>query len=410
MGETPMTRGGLSPVPGRPTRGMAECLLGSSEASILRYHQARQAPWRVPNHSGGGRPTSGSEYGAVCEGEGPGEMRNRERFRRVLSLQPVDRLPIIEWASWWNQTMDRWHQEELPAELASAFEIRRYLGLDDVQQCWIPAVGPGAPAPASHGAGLVADEREYEELLPCLYPEQPGFDAQTIAQWGAAQQAGDLVVWITLDGFFWFPRKLFGIQRHLYAFYDQPELMHRINRDLAEYNLHVLERFCEICVPDFMTVAEDMSYNHGPMISKDLFDEFVGPYYRELVPKLRERGIVVFVDTDGDVTDLVPWMLAVGVQGFLPLERMAGVDVNQLRRDHPDLRMIGAFDKTTMHLGEERMRREFERLLPVMRSGGYIPSVDHQTPPEVSLQDYRLYLRLLREYAELGVTTSSDPS
>ena len=28
------------------------------------------------------------------------------------------------------------------------------------------------------------------------------------------------------------------------------------------------------------------------------------------------------------------------------------------------------------------------RLLPVIRTGGFIPSVDHQTPPAVSLEDY----------------------
>jgi len=176
--------------------------------------------------------------------------------------------------------------------------------------------------------------------------------------------------------------------------------MHRINRDLLAYSLRLLEQFCALCVPDFMTFAEDMSYNHGPMISRELFDEFMAPYYREITPRLHERGTTVFIDTDGDVTTLVPWLEGVGVQGFLPLERMAGVDVNQLRRDHPQLRMIGAFDKTVMHRGEARIRQEFQRLLPVMRSGGYIASVDHQTPPEVSLQDYQLYLRLLREYAE----------
>ena len=35
-----------------------------------------------------------------------------------------------------------------------------------------------------------------------------------------------------------------------------------------------------------MTFAEDMSYNHGPMLSKALFDEFLAPYYRRLVPRL----------------------------------------------------------------------------------------------------------------------------
>ena len=46
------------------------------------------------------------------------------------------------------------------------------------------------------------------------------------------------------------------------------------------------------------------------------------------------------------------------------------------------------------------MREEFEQLLPAMKSGGYIPSVDHQTPPDVSMEQYRIYVRLLREYAE----------
>ena len=60
--------------------------------------------------------------------------------------------------------------------------------------------------------------------------------------------------------------------------------------------------------------------------------------------------------------------------------------------------MIGAFDKTVMHLGADAMRKEFERIFPVMCSGGYIPSVDHQTPPEVSLENYRCYVSLLKEY------------
>jgi hypothetical protein len=54
-----------------------------------------------------------------------------------------------------------------------------------------------------------------------------------------------------------------------------------------------------------------------------------------------------------------------------------------------------------MHLGEAAMRAEFERLVPIMRTGGCIPSVDHQTPPAVSIDDYRLYLRLLDEYTSL---------
>jgi hypothetical protein len=221
-----------------------------------------------------------------------------------------------------------------------------------------------------------------------------------MAAWAERQRRGEAVVWCTLEGFFWFPRTLMGFNKLMLAFYDQPELLHEINRDLLRFNLGLLDKILQVCVPTFVTIAEDMSYNHGPMISKPTFDQFIAPYYRQLVPRLRERGIMPFIDTDGDITLLVPWFEELGVEGFLPLERQAGVDGMRLRERYPRLRMIGHFDKMTMTRGEAAMRGEFERLVPLMKTGGFIPSVDHQTPPGVSLAEYRVYLRLLSEYTE----------
>ena len=134
------------------------------------------------------------------------------------------------------------------------------------------------------------------------------------------------------------------------------------------------------------------------MISRELCERFLAPWYRQIVPPLKAAGIRVLVDSDGDVTELVDWMLALGVEGFLPLERQAGVDVGELRRRWPKLLMLGAFDKMVMHRGERAIREEFDRLLPVAAAGGFVPSVDHQTPPGVSLQQYREYLVIFREF------------
>ena len=67
--------------------------------------------------------------------------------------------------------------------------------------------------------------------------------------------------------------------------------------------------------------------------------------------------------------------------------------------------VVYACDKIRVKRGKWRvaMRKEFERLLPVMRQGGFVPSVDHQTPPGVSLENYRIYLKLLKEYSEKAV-------
>jgi hypothetical protein len=179
-------------------------------------------------------------------------------------------------------------------------------------------------------------------------------------------------------------------------------LIHQINQDLMEYNLKILDQLEGVCRPTFATIAEDMSYNHGPMISEKTYQDFITPYYRRIVPRLQEMGAMILVDTDGDVTRMVPWLMREGIHGVLPLERQAGVDGMKLREEFPTLRMVGHFDKMTMNHGEAAMRTEFERLRPLIASGGFIPSVDHQTPPGVSLDQYRVFRRLLDEYTTVG--------
>ena len=327
-------------------------------------------------------------------------MNHVERFRAVMNFQPVDRLPVWEWAMWWDKTIERWHGEGLPRELTfdRVFEIARWFGLDPYQQFWFSTTQPTIEATQHHVEGDVAGMDDYRRVKPRLYPDHSRA-IESMRPWGERQKRGEAVVWATLEGFFWFPRTLMDIEKLSYAFYDEPELVHAINGDLLEFNIGLVRRMATVCPPTFLTLAEDMSYNLGPMISQAVFEEFCAPYYRRLMEVLNEHGIILIVDTDGDVPRLVPWLQAVGVAGVLPIERQAGVDGMALRRQFPGLRMVGHFDKMVMNRGEEAIRAEFERIRPLMRTGGFIPSVDHQTPPGVSLEQYRVYLRLLAEYA-----------
>lgn len=326
-------------------------------------------------------------------------MRNAERFEALLNGRTdIDRTPVIEWASWWHLTQQAWEEQGIPK--MDGWGLCNHWGHDKLKQFWLPTMESGCPRPRRHGGGLIENEQDYEEIKPYLFTDKLLDDIDTqLKTWVQEHGDEDIACWFSLDGYFWFPRSLFGIEGHLYAFYDEPELMLRINEDLTVYHENCLDVLYSHIQPCFMTLAEDMSYNLGPMISKDCYDEFMLPFYKRLVPQIKQRGTRVLIDTDGQVEPLIPWFLEGGIEGILPLERRAGVDVNRIREKFPELIMVGAFDKTVMHDGEEAMRREFERLLPAIRSGRYIPSVDHQTPPDVTVEDYRIYMKLLREYA-----------
>ncbi len=327
-------------------------------------------------------------------------MNPRERFLNTLNFQPLsDRLPMVEWAAWWDQTIERWKGEGLPQDITLDESLDAF-GLDKLYCIGAGGISAACPQPVSHGAGIISNEADYEAMLPCLYTEQTIEDIlHSALELKERHARGEVIIRLWLDGFFWHPRQLLGIQRHLYSFYDQPDLLRRINRDLAEFNLRIIHRLFPILLPDMVGFAEDMSYNHGPMLSLRAFREFLEPYYRMVIPEIKRNGVRVLIDSDGDITSMIPWMLEAGIEGVYPLERQAGVDIARIRRLYPRFLMMGGYDKMVMPQGEEAMRGEFERLLPVMQSGGYIPSVDHQTPPGVSLEDYRTYIRLFEEYA-----------
>ncbi len=339
-------------------------------------------------------------------------MTPRERLQCIFNGEmPDDRLPVIEWAGWWDKTVENWEEQGLPRELGRV-GIYDYFGMDRNYQFWLQHSTPELTKPVCHGAPRINNIGEYREARRngWILPDAIGPIKDRLEKAAQLQQEGH-ITWFTMDGFFWWPRVLLGIEPHLYSFYDEPELYHEICEDLVNWQLRTLEQLTAILTPDFMTFAEDMSYNNGPMLSEDIFNEFMKPYYRRIIPELKKRRIKVIVDSDGDISKMVPWLIGAGIEGILPLERQAGVDIVKLSQQYPGFIWVGGFDKMCMFNGkdapdfdaEKSMRAEFERLLPALKHGRYVAAVDHQTPPSVKMEDYITYVRLAKEYAEKAV-------
>lgn len=326
-------------------------------------------------------------------------LTSSQRFRKYLAGEPVDRCPAIEWAPWWHLTVNRWRTEGLPDEADTVEKIQDFFGLEKCLQTMGNYRTSSTPETPGEGLGIMEDEADWEEVKKTLFPPVETVISEEYFEWlRQTHERGDTLHFFTVEGFFWYPRTLFGIENHLYSFYDYPELymeMCEVYSDwLIELFRYVFSRFRF----DFMSFAEDMSYNLGPMISKDCFDEFLAPFYKKVIPVIHEYGVPVFIDSDGDITKAVDWYADVGADGMFPLERQAGVDVSTYIDKQPAMSFIGHFDKMCMKHGKDAMRAEFERVLPSMKRGKLIISVDHQTPPDVPIDHYRDYVELLYEY------------
>ena len=100
----------------------------------------------------------------------------------------------------------------------------------------------------------------------------------------------------------------------------------------------------------------------------------------------------IIVDTDGKCWDLISLFLEGGATGLFPVEVAAGMDVVEVRKRYPRLQIMGGIDKRALSKGKRKIDKEFEAKIRFMvRKGGYIPHVDHQVPPDVSLDNFVYY-------------------
>jgi len=248
-----------------------------------------------------------------------------------------------------------------------------------------------------------------EDVKWRLDPAAPGRFAgqeERMAQAQAAAAQG-LIISQKLIGGYMYLRSLIGPGDLLFMFYDHPEVIHDCMQAwlrladavTAEHQRHV--------TLDELFLAEDICYNHGSLISPDMMREFLFPYYQQLVAKVRERQIdrsrklYVQIDTDGFCDPVIPlYREAIGVDMFSPFEVASDCDVVRTGREYPSLILSGGMDKRVLAKGKREIDAMVERIVPTMHArGGYIPTIDHGTPPETP---YANYLHYRRRLVELG--------
>ncbi len=204
-------------------------------------------------------------------------------------------------------------------------------------------------------------------------------------------------------GLFGTPSHIMGYENLFISYYDQPALMHDILSTFTDLWMCIWEEVLGLVEIDMVHFFEDVSMGTGSMISPALFREFMMPYYRRLCAFLRAKGVtVILVDTDGDCTELVPLFIESGITGLYPMETSTGLDIREIRRQHPRLQMLGGIPKYSVANGRETTDESLAVVADLLRSGGYVPFVDHSVPPAVSWGDFVYYRRSLNSLIEGG--------
>ena len=254
----------------------------------------------------------------------------------------------------------------------------------------------------------VKDWKTWEENVKWrLAPDAPSRfnDLNKKVEDARSAAANGMMICQNLIGGYMYLRSLVGPEGALYMFYDAPDLIHDCMKSWFELADAVTARHQAHLTFDELFLAEDICYNHGPLISPDMIREFLFPYYQQLITNVKARQIdksrkmYIQIDTDGNCLPVIDLYRELGMDMMSPFEVASGCDVVAAGKQYPDLIISGGFDKRILAQGRDAIDREIERIFPVMhKRGGYIPTCDHGVPEEVSWQDYLYYHQRCMEF------------
>lgn len=364
-------------------------------------------------------------------------MNLLERFINVMEYRAVDRVPNWEMGVW-PQTRERWETEGLDTTALhwQWFPGESALGMDPKEFIWFH----GRMIPPFEYKVLEENERTV------LFRDQEGrvrkalkegtvdwvrmsmdqyisFPVQTMKDWLAIKPRFDpsspqryepnwqitrVAGWkqrqhplifgpnTSTPGFYWFARELMGTEGLSYAFYDQPALVHDIMETHADFLIEAARPILEHTTVEYITLSEDLAMKTGPLLSPRTYREFILPRLRRVIAFYKSHGVrYICIDSDGNPEALLEMMMDAGVDAIWPLERAAGQDPIRLREKFGrSLRLWGGVDKRVLTQGRDAIDAHLRTFIPLIEKGGFIPTVDHTVPPDVSWEPFQHYLEL----------------
>jgi uroporphyrinogen-III decarboxylase len=195
-------------------------------------------------------------------------------------------------------------------------------------------------------------------------------------------------------------RDLTGPEKACTILYDEPALAHEIIDFQTSLRKKYLFPLVERLKPEIIQLTEDCCYKQGMLISPAHFDEFCTPAYEEIAQLARQCGAdVIAVDTDGNITELLPLLEDLGVNATYPVEAKAGNDLLTLRKNHPEFIFFGGLEKETINQGNEHLIENeiISKVPPMLKKGRYFPNIDHSLQPMCTFHNLLKFMKLLHE-------------
>jgi uroporphyrinogen decarboxylase len=179
-----------------------------------------------------------------------------------------------------------------------------------------------------------------------------------------------------------------GIESFLLDMIERSAFADELLDRICEFNLALIDQACRFPF-DCVRFGDDWGSQRGLIMGPQLWRRFIRPRFARMVERALSYGKTTFLHSDGDVSAIIPDLIAIGLTILNPVQPDV-MDIYQLKREYGrDMAFHGGV--SVQHLlpdsTPEELRAELRRLIrEIGAGGGFIVAPTHSLgsdiPPE----------------------------
>jgi Uroporphyrinogen decarboxylase (URO-D) len=323
-------------------------------------------------------------------------MSSRERFRQTMGYGKPDRVPYFE-EGIRSDVLKVWRTQGLAknTDLATLFP-------SDYRERIEGDLEP-RPRLLSRLTRITDLKKFKRRLNPADKKRLPGSWPRRVRAWKTRDHVLMLYVhrgfFQTMDVHDWH-----SFKDAMVMLFEQPDVVRERLRIQGEFAARFADRILQQVEIDAAVFSEPIGGNDQPLISPQMYEEFVLKSYQPVLDGLqRHRVETICFQTFANARILIPHILKWGFNCLWACEvNIEAMDYRSLRKEYGrGLRLIGGIDLDALRKDREAIRREIEEKVPdLIEDGGFIPLADGRVRADVPFENYVYYRRLLEKVTQ----------
>lgn len=184
-----------------------------------------------------------------------------------------------------------------------------------------------------------------------------------------------------------------GMENLMLDFFDSPDFVQELFTRIAEYNLAQVKKALTYDI-DAVYYGDDWGQQHGLIMGYPRWKEYIAPQLKSMYGIVRDAGKYQFIHSCGDVDELFPDLIELGLNCFNPFQPEV-MDTRTLMKEYRGKLSFWGGLSTQRILPNgtpEIVATESRELIELGKHGNYIFSPSHAVESDVPMENILAFI------------------